>query len=252
MTNTGAVKAQLQELTKEVTQLKKQRAALRDQQAVNGLAIAYAKRENTQPQATKELKQTTNERLRTTVEAKDAYLDLLKKRNEVSLNVPLPKPTIEKRLHQLFKSLTRNVGPSTAHTLEAEQRLVAEFFEFQELHRRVELLDLANHALTQQRTVLQSSVATLNKEQRQTRREEQRVQRALDAVLGNARTLRKNIGRQHRNRTPSVSVESSELLMNKFRSGDALNLDEIQAMLEHSSLFQDPNPTEMTDDALEA
>lgn len=252
MTKNKSIEAQLSALTAEVTSLKERRSIMRHQRALNGLAIAYAKRGNTEPVATPELKNSDNEHLKKTLEAKDEYLKLLAQRDGLSRNVPLPRSTIEKRLHHLFKALARNTGPSGVHPLETEQRMAAEFFEFQELHRKVDLLDVANRELTEQRSTLQANVAALNKEQRQRRREEQNLQRTLDVALENARALRRSIGRQQRSRPQTVSVEASETLMAKFKAGDALELDEIQAMLEHSSLFQDPDPTEMTDGTTEA
>ena len=252
MADGPSVEQQLEALAKEVTTLKDLRSSLRGQRDLNALAIGYAKRENTQPKATTELKASENDQLQRTIEAKDVYLKLLSARDKLSRHVPLPRSTIEKRLQHLFKSLTRTEGPSSAHTLSAEQSMVAEFFEFQELHRNVEQLEVANRELIEQRSTLQSNVAALNKEQRLTRREEQKVQRALDAALDSARALRREIGGRRRSKATTVTIESSETLMAKFKSGDALSIDEMQAMLEHSSLFQDPNPTEMGDEDSEA
>ena len=35
--------------------------------------------------------------------------------------------------------------------------------------------------------------------------------------------------------------------MERFRAGQPISMEEMQAMLEHSSLFKDPNPTDLTD-----
>lgn len=234
-------------LVKTISDLKEQRTLVRNRRQINGQAIAHAKRDNRSSALPKMLKTSEDPVIREVLEAKAAFLNAHAERESISTTVPIPRATIEKRLRHLLKSLTKNIGVDGVKPVEVERAAFAEFFEFQALHRRVGSLESANEAMMIARERLQQGLAALNKHNRSAHREEQAIQRRLDESFSAARALRREVARANAQAGPAVSVAASESLMERFRTGQPITMEEMQAMLEHSSLFKDPNPTDLTE-----
>ena len=243
----GLSEDELAALVKNITELKEQRAAVRHRRQINALAITHAKRDNRSLTLPKQLKASDDSVVREALEAKTAFLNAHAERDSISATVPIPRATIEKRLRHLLKSLTKNIGVEGVKPVEVERAAFAEFFEFQALHRRVGSLESANEAMIVARERLQQALALLNKHNRNAHREEQAIQRRLDESFKAARALRREVARANPQARPAVSVAASESLMERFRAGQPISMEEMQDMLEHSSLFKDPNPTDLTD-----
>lgn len=243
----GLTEDELADLVKIITELKHQRTAVRHRRQTNALAIAHAKRDNHSSALPKLLETSNDPVVREVLEAKAAFLDAHAERDAISTTVPIPRSTIEKRLRHLLKSLTKNIGVDGVKPVEAERAAFAEFFEFQALHRRVGSLESANEAMILARERLQQGLAALNKHNRSAHREEQAIQRRLDESFSAARSLRKEVARANPQARPAVSVAASESLMERFQAGQPISMEEMQAMLEHSSLFKDPDPTDLSD-----
>lgn len=238
---------ELAALVKIITELKHQRTTIRHRRQVNALAIAHAKRDNRSSTLPKLLENSEDPVVREALEAKAAFLKAHAERDSISTTVPIPRSTIEKRLRHLLKSLTKNIGVDGVKPVEVERAAFAEFFEFQALHRRVGSLESANEAMIVARERLQQGLAALNKHNRSAHREEQAIQRRLDESFSAARALRREVARANPETRPTVSVAASESLMDRFRAGQPISMEEMQAMLEHSSLFKDPDPTDLSD-----
>ena len=238
---------ELAALVKIITDLKNQRTAIRHQRQINALAIAHAKRDNHSSALPKMLEASNEPVVCEVLEAKAAFLNAHAEREAISSTVPIPRATIEKRLRHLMKSLTSNTGVDGVKPIDVERAAFAEFFEIQALHRRVGSLEAANAAMITARERLQQGLAALNKHNRSAHREEQGIQRRLDEAFSAARAMRREVARSNSPSRPTVSVAASESLMERFRAGQPISMDEMHAMLEHSSLFKDPDPTDLTE-----
>jgi len=245
--NSGQNEARLASLVEAITDLKQRRTAIRQRRHINGLAIAYGKRDNLTLTLPGQLEFSDDPIVREVLDAKAAFLNAHAEREAISSTVPIPRATIEKRLRHLMKSLTSNTGVDGVKPIDVERAAFAEFFEIQALHRRVGSLEAANAAMITARERLQQGLAALNKHNRSAHREEQGIQRRLDEAFSAARAMRREVARSNSPSRPTVSVAASESLMERFRAGQPISMDEMHAMLEHSSLFKDPDPTDLTE-----
>ena len=161
-TNLGHNEAQLASLVKAITDLKQQRTAVRQRRHINGLAIAYGKRNNRTLTLPGQLESSDDPVIREVLDAKATFLNAHAERDAISSTVPIPRATIEKRLRHLMKSLTSNTGVDGVKPIDVERAAFAEFFEIQALHRRVGSLEAANAAMITARERLQQGLAAFN------------------------------------------------------------------------------------------